>query len=141
MYKVKIYLVGKTKESWLQEALSEYEKRLLGTLQVEWICCKSTSQLESLLEKESHFLCLDPQGKEYTSPSFSTSLIQWFSRFHSRLCVVIGGPEGLPQQVRAKAFSLISLSKMTLTHQMTRLVLMEQIYRALEIERGSAYHK
>ena len=54
---------------------------------------------------------------------------------------VIGGAEGIPPALKAKAKALISLSRMTFTHQITRLILVEQVYRALEIERGSAYHK
>jgi len=141
MYKIKIYSVGKTKESWLQEVLIEYETRLKNTLSIEWILYKSTELLESALEKQEHFLCLDPEGKQYTSPEFSSSFIHWLTQFHSRLCFVIGGAEGIPPQIKKRASSLISLSKMTLTHQMTRLILIEQIYRALEIEKGSAYHK
>ncbi len=141
MYKIKIYSVGKTKESWLQEVLAEYETRLKATLSIEWILFKTTEQLELALEKHDHFLCLDPEGKQYTSPDFSSSLIHWLTLFHSRLCFVIGGAEGISPSLKKRAYQLISLSKMTFTHQMTRVVLLEQIYRALEIEKGSSYHK
>ncbi len=141
MYKIKIYSIGKTKESWLQEVLAEYTTRLKTTLLIEWILLKTTEQLELALRQQDHFLCLDPEGTQYTSPEFSSSLIQWLTQFHSRLCFVIGGAEGIPHSIKKRATQLISLSKMTLTHQMTRIVLLEQIYRALEIEKGSAYHK
>lgn len=141
MYKIKIYSVGKTKEAWLQDVLAEYETRLKTTLSIEWILFKTAQQLELGLEKQDHFLCLDPEGKQYTSPEFSSSLIRWLTQFHSRLCFVIGGAEGLPSSIKKRAGQLISLSKMTLTHQMTRAFLVEQIYRALEIEKGSSYHK
>lgn len=141
MYKIKIYTIGKTKESWLQEATLEYEKRLKSSLSFEWILAKNDEQLIQFLEKEPHFICLDPQGKQSSSQEFSHDLIALLEQCHSRLCFVIGGAEGIPAPLKAKAKGLISLSKMTLTHQITRLILVEQIYRALEIDKGSAYHK
>ena len=141
MHKIKIYSVGKQKEKWLQEALAEYETRLTGVLSVEWILSKTTPQLELLLDKQEHFLCLDPEGRQYTSPEFSSSLIHWLTQQGSRLNFVIGGAEGLPLSLKRRAAHLLSLSKMTFTHQMTRMILLEQIYRALEIHRGSSYHK
>jgi 23S rRNA (pseudouridine1915-N3)-methyltransferase len=141
MYKVKIYTIGKTKEDWLQEALKEYESRLKSSLLVEWILTKNTEQLKQFLEKETNFLCLDPQGKLFSSEEFSTFLIQSLRDYHARLNFVIGGAEGIPTVLKAKSRSLISLSPLTFTHQMTRLILVEQIYRALEIDKGSAYHK
>jgi 23S rRNA (pseudouridine1915-N3)-methyltransferase len=141
VYKIKIYTVGKTKEEWLQEATSEYEKRLKGRLSVEWVLAKNDLQLTQLLEKEAHFICLDPAGKQHSSEAFSDQLTQLLQRGGSRLCFVIGGAEGIPAALKAKAKALFSLSKMTFTHQITRLILIEQIYRALEIDKGSAYHK
>jgi 23S rRNA (pseudouridine1915-N3)-methyltransferase len=141
MLKIKVYSIGKTKEEWLQEAVGEYEKRLKATLSFEWILAKSDEQLKQFLEKEENFICLDPKGKQYSSEEFSAFLTKTFRDCNSRLAFVIGGAEGIPPALKSKAKSLISLSKMTFTHQITRLILVEQIYRALEIERGSAYHK
>jgi 23S rRNA (pseudouridine1915-N3)-methyltransferase len=141
MYKVKVYTVGKTKEDWLQEALSEYEGRLKSSLSFEWILAKSDEQLKQLIEKETNILCLDPQGKQYSSEEFSVFLLKTLQENHSRLSIVIGGSDGIPAAVKARAKYLLSLSKMTFTHQITRLILVEQVYRALEIAKGSAYHK
>jgi 23S rRNA (pseudouridine1915-N3)-methyltransferase len=141
MLKVKVYSVGKTKEAWLQEALNEYERRLKASLLFEWILAKNDEHLKQFLEKEEHFICLDPKGKQYSSEEFSSFLMRAFRDCNSRLVFVIGGAEGVPQGLKDKAKSQLSLSKMTMTHQITRLILIEQIYRALEIERGSAYHK
>ncbi len=141
MYKIKIYSVGKTREPWLQEALQEYEGRLRSSLSFEWILAKTTEQLKQFLEKEEKFLCLDPFGKQLSSEDFSTFLLKSLEEGHSRLAFVIGGAEGLPPELKSRSQALLSLSKMTFTHQITRLILTEQIYRALEIDKGSGYHK
>lgn len=141
MLKIKVYTIGKTKEMWLQTALEEYNNRLKSTLSLEWILAKNEEQLKHFLEKKTNFICLDPFGKQYSSEEFSTFLIQAFRDNHSRLIFVIGGAGGIPAVIKIKAKTLISFSCMTFTHQLTRLILIEQIYRALEIEKGSSYHK
>ncbi|MEI8328760.1 MAG: 23S rRNA (pseudouridine(1915)-N(3))-methyltransferase RlmH [Chlamydiia bacterium] len=141
MFKIKIITVGKTKESWLQEATEEYHKRIKHHILIEWVLCKSSEHLQTCLEKESDFLCLDPTGMQLTSEDFSTFLFSHLEKAGARMTLVIGGAEGLCQDIKKRALALISLSRMTLTHQMTRLILLEQIYRALEIRKGSGYHK
>jgi 23S rRNA (pseudouridine1915-N3)-methyltransferase len=141
MFKIKVYSVGKTKEDWLKQALEVYEGRLKSTLVFEWILAKNDEQLKQFLEKESTFFCLDPQGKHYSSEEFSRFLVKALNENHSRLVLCIGGAEGLPAPIKAKAKQLLSFSRMTFTHQITRLILVEQVYRALEIEKGTGYHK
>lgn len=141
MYKIKIFSVGKTKESWLQQAVAEYEERLATRLRVEWIFVKTDAQLSRILDKEERYICLTPEGKSYSSEGFSAALLSWLERGDSRMGFVIGGAEGIAPEVKKRAAGLLSLSPMTLTHQMTRLLLMEQLYRSLEIDRGSGYHK
>jgi 23S rRNA (pseudouridine1915-N3)-methyltransferase len=141
MIKIKIYSVGKTKEDWLQTALDLYEKRLKSSISFEWILTKTDEQLKQFLEKETNFICLDPNGKQYSSKEFSAFLIKLIEEAHSRISFVIGGAEGIPVSVKAKAKTLLSLSQLTFTHQITRLILIEQIYRAIEIEKGTSYHK
>lgn len=141
MFKIKVFTIGKTKEAWLQEATDEYHKRIKHHMQVEWVLCKNDEQLIATVEKETSWICLDPKGSLMTSEEFSAFLFSQLEKEGSRLSLVIGGAEGLPKILRDKAKELISLSKMTFTHQITRLVLLEQIYRALEIKKGSGYHK
>lgn len=140
MLKLKIFSIGKTKESWLEEALAEYIKRLKPHLTVEMGWAKEESQLVEWAKKEPVVICLDPQGQLFTSEEFSTFLAQCWEKGGSRLTFVIGGAEGLPPALKTK-YPLLSLSSLTFTHQMTRLVLLEQIYRATEIQKGSRYHK
>lgn len=141
MLKIKIITIGKTKEPWLQQASEEYQKRLQKKILIEWILCKNSEHLQICLEKENVFICLDPKGKQMTSEEFSSFLFSTFDDTGARITLVIGGAEGLSEQIKKQSKGLISLSKMTFTHQITRLILLEQIYRALEIQKGSGYHK
>lgn len=136
MFKIKILTIGKCKEIWLEKALSEYEKRLSTTVHFEWILAKDDKELEELCEKES-FIALDPNGTHLNSEAFS----QKFISFGLRQTYVIGGACGLSEKLLKKARFIWSLSSLVFTHQITRLILIEQIYRALEIEKGSKYHK
>ncbi len=137
MIKVKIFSVGKHKHSWLDIALKEYEERLTGAYQFEWILLKDNAALEKALKGEKALIALDPNGKQHTSESFSA----FTSTLGSRMSFCIGGSEGLTPTIKQQATCLISLSKLTFTHQITRLVLLEQIYRADQIQKQTAYHK
>lgn len=140
MLKLKILSVGKTKEKWLEEAFSEYVKRLKPFVQIECLWARDTAQLIEWTQKEPFYLCLDPAGRLLTSEEWAGFLHQQWEKQGARLTFVIGGAEGLPPELKQKAL-LISLSPLTLTHQITRLVFIEQVYRAIEIHRGSQYHK
>ena len=136
MIKIKIYTVGKTKESWLEVALAEYHKRLTGEMTIEWVISKELQPV-----KENFYICLDRQGQQYSSPDFANFLEKESVRSGAKLTFVIGGPEGIPDEIKAKASHLISFSKFTFTHQIARLILLEQLYRSVQIQRGTQYHK
>lgn len=136
MFKVKVLTIGKCKENWLEEALGEYEKRLKGKLTLEWLIAKDDTQLIEWTKSEP-FIALHPKGELLTSEAWSEKML----KLGLRLTFVIGGAEGLPASLLKKALFQWSLSPLTFTHQMTRLILIEQLYRAIEIERGSQYHK
>ncbi|MGK5595361.1 MAG: 23S rRNA (pseudouridine(1915)-N(3))-methyltransferase RlmH [Parachlamydiaceae bacterium] len=139
MLRIKVLSTGKTKEKWLEEAIQEYLKRLSPILSIDFIFFKSDMQLEAQAAKEHSLICLDPNGPLLTSESFSNLLHSSLIKGGSRLTFVIGGPDGLTEGL--KKYPLISFSKMTFTHQICRLILVEQIYRATELEKGSKYHK
>lgn len=136
MFKVKVLTIGRCKETWLAEALCEYEKRLTGKLTIEWHFAKDDEQLTEWALQES-CIAMDPKGELLDSPQWSKKMMQ----LGSRLVFCIGGAEGLPAAIIKHAKFRWSLSPLTFTHQMTRIILVEQIYRAMEIERGSQYHK
>lgn len=141
MYKVKIFSIGKNKAKWLDDGVEEYTRRLKPILSIEWILSKNDDQLAALLAKEENYICLDPKGIQLTSEKFSHYLQQQLLNHGSRLSFVIGGSEGIPEKIKASASSLLSLSTLTYPHQLTRIIFLEQIYRAIEIEKKSPYHK
>lgn len=140
MLKLKILSIGKTKEKWLEEGFQEYVKRLKPTVTIECLWAKDNTQLLEWAQKETFYLCLDPAGQSFTSDQFSNFIFQKWEKEKTRLTFIIGGADGLPPEMKRMGF-LISLSALTFTHQMTRLVLIEQVYRAVEIHKGSKYHK
>lgn len=138
--KIHIISVGKTKEAWLQEAVEIYQERLLGQVQFQFSWVKDNDQLIQLTSKERRAIALDPKGKSYTSEQFSDLFYKEIEAGGAQLAFIIGGAEGLPQEIRSK-YPLLSLSQLTFTHQITRLILVEQIYRAIHIRQGTQYHK
>jgi 23S rRNA (pseudouridine1915-N3)-methyltransferase len=134
MLKIKIIAVGKCKEQWLKEAIAEYEKRLSSTLALTWVEVREA-------EIEPGGIALDPKGDSLDSVSFSQKLMSLFEKQGSKLSFSIGGPDGLSPLLLQKASFRWSLSPLTFTHQLTRLILVEQLYRALQIAKGSPYHK
>lgn len=135
--KVKIHTIGRLKEHWLQEALQEYTKRLQGRIDIAWILSKDDPELIKRVEAENAFIALDSRGLALSSEALHKKLLQ--TGF--QLTFVIGGALGLPQHILSRAAWIWSLSLLTFTHQMTRLILLEQLYRVSEIERNGPYHK
>jgi 23S rRNA (pseudouridine1915-N3)-methyltransferase len=135
MRKIRIYSPGKEKGAFFQEACAEYEKRLTAQAEIIWILPKDNTELLKLLEEETDYICLSPRGNPLTSEQFAKKIEP-----KSRLAFVIGQAEGLPEKLE-KHKDNISLSNLTFTHQMCRLILIEQIYRAHEIFKGTSYHK
>ena len=129
MVKIKIYITGKTKEVWLTRALSEYEQRLRPHMSIEWI-------EQKVLEPVLPYIALDPQGELVSSEGFANIVAD-----RARLTFAIGGADGLLPHHKADAERLVSLSPLTFTHQMSRLILLEQLYRSIAINKGLPYHK
>jgi 23S rRNA (pseudouridine1915-N3)-methyltransferase len=137
MFKVKIYSVHKTKELWLQTAISEYEKRLKPYMSIEWIILKDDKELEKKVLEETFYICLDEKGVKMTSTEFGEKLFQ----IKGKINFIIGSDFGLSDKIKKNANIIISLSDLTFTHQMVRLILIEQLYRAIEIYKNTKYHK
>lgn len=160
--KVNIRIVGrKSSEPWLEEGVEMYEKRLRpSNVEVDTTWHKDNAALMKGIDndksKNHKVVLLDPTGKQPTSEKFAEQVYRWLDEGGSRLSFVIGGAEGLPPELKyparygngnskknnnSDAPMLISLSVLTFTHQFARLLLIEQIYRATEIQKGSGYHK
>ena len=136
MFKVKVIAIGKSKERWLQEALADYEERLQGRLRFEWLLVEDDKALSSLCMKEARLIALDRLGEMWSSEELAK---KWVAE--ARIAFVIGGPKGLPKAVLERASLRWSLSALTFPNQIVRLLLVEQLYRSIESEKGSPYHK
>lgn len=140
MIKIKIISTGKFKEEWLKLAIEEYQKRLSPWMQFEWVLFKSEEELYKEAQKEKNLVALSPDGAIYDSEQFSQTVMDLIEKSQSRLSILIGGAFGIPKEILKKV-PTISLSKLTWSHQTVRLLIMEQLYRAFEIQKGSSYHK
>lgn len=140
MLKIQIITIGKNKDDWLNSAIAEYEKRLKAVMQFKWKFVKNNQELIQAT-KELPIICLDSNGSSFTSEEFSQYFFSQVEKNGSKIAFVIGGADGIPKQVFDSSIGICSFSKLTFTHQQIRLLLVEQIYRAYEIQRGSSYHK
>lgn len=145
MIRVNLVCVGKLKESYLREACAEYQKRLSRFCRME---VKELPERASLKEEaedilaacKGHTFALAIEGKQCGSEKFAEKLQTLFDR-GTEITFVIGSSCGLDGKVKERADELLSFSEMTFPHQLMRVVLLEQIYRAFTIQTGSPYHK
>ncbi len=155
MLAVTILMVGKTRESFIQEGVAFYQKRLqpfvhltlknvreekeAGGLAAEAVKVREGERLRAQIPPRANVIALTPQGREFTSEEFAA----WLTgrELESRpLAFLIGGHLGLDRQTLAAASERLALARLTLTHELSRLVLLEQIYRAMTIKTGHPYH-
>jgi 23S rRNA (pseudouridine1915-N3)-methyltransferase len=154
--KITILVIGKTDQKFIKEGINLYSRRLAHYCDfkiIEIPDLKKTKNIvadqrkilegEKILskmgaEKELHLF--DEYGKNYSSREFAGFIEQKMIHGLKELIFVIGGPYGFSDEVKQKAVSVISLSKMTFSHQLARLLCVEQIYRAFSIIRGEPYH-
>ena len=139
--KFSIYSAQKTKEKSILELEAEYVKRLKGSNPIEFIEYSNTSALFSQNKNNTFVVILDETGVNWTSTQLAHELERLACDGKSQVQFVIGGPEGFDDSTKKKGDLCLSLSKLTFTYQMTRLILVEQIYRAVMINRGTPYHK
>lgn len=144
MHTIEIVSVGKNKEPWLQEAWDLYLQRLQSHLKVNVQWFKNTETLDQYLQEHPETILLDPKGALLDSRKFKDYLWDRSRHYKGKISIAIGPDEGFSPEQRQKAQeskALISFSPMTLTHQMCRIMLIEQVYRAVQIDLGSPYHK
>jgi len=153
--KVKLIVVGKTDEAYLNEGIGKYVDRLKHYIDFEIITIpdvklgkkknavlqkeKEGELILSKINKSDFLILLDENGKEYSSIGFS-ELIQKRMNASTNFSFVVGGPFGFSKNVYSRANTKLSLSQMTLSHQMIRLFFVEQLYRACSILKGEKYH-
>lgn len=158
--RITVLSVGKLKERFYREAVSEYEKRLgrycrlellevadekteedLSDLMAEQIKAREAARLLPRIRPDCYCIALAIEGEKLDSVTFSRRLDRLAVSGNSDICFVIGGSLGLHPDVLRRADSLLSFSDMTFPHQLMRVILLEQIYRAFRISRGEPYHK
>ena len=160
MLNIHLICIGKLKESYLREAAAEYQKRLgaFCRLEITEIApaklpeYSSPALVEAALAQESalilakipastkvYALCIE--GKQLSSGELSAKLMTETNRGVSSIAFIIGGSHGLSEELKKQANLLLSMSKMTFPHQLARIMVLEQLYRAFMISSGGKYHK
>lgn len=158
--KTKIIAVGKLKEKYLKDGIAEYVKRMSRFTKFEMIELAdektpdnaSHAENQRIMEKEGnrilarvsdrdYVIVLAIEGNQFSSEKFSKTLEKAILHGYSDIVFIIGGSLGLAPQVKSRANLLMSFGLFTLPHQLMRLILTEQIYRAFMIQQGSPYHK
>lgn len=137
--KVLLLMVDKTENGICKTGLNDYSSRLKHYLPFEYKEIKNEQILKSLQPTDTVVL-LDERGTERSSIEFADWLQKKMTSTRERLVFVIGGPFGFTKEVYARANEMISLSKMTFSHQMVRIIFTEQLYRACTILKGEKYH-
>ncbi len=151
---IKIIMIGKTNESYITEGITVFLDRLKHYFRSEWIelPIKKTAttidqllsveglQILKLVEKSDYLVLLDEKGKEFSSTTFAGWLEKHLASSGGNLIFVIGGAYGFHNTVYERANMKMALSQMTFTHQMVRLIFVEQLYRAFTIIKNEKYH-
>lgn len=159
MLNINIICVGKIKENYLKDAISEYSKRLskfcnlnitelsdeklpnkLNDSIINEIKNKECNKIIQTIKKDSYIICLDLKGKNFSSEEFSQKIDNIALNFNSSITFVIGGTLGLNQEILSLANEKICFSKMTFPHQLIRVFLLEQLFRAFKISNNETYH-
>ncbi len=152
--KLSLLWVGKTKNRQLLSLLQEYERRIRRFCELRLIEIKSEEQGNALrvvaregerllakIRTDDFLIALDRRGRDLSSEDFGKLIAEKRNHSLKNLVFLVGGPFGLSEPIRARADQLLSLSRMTLNHEITRLVLLEQVYRAFTLMHGIPYHK
>lgn len=154
--KITLLVIGKTDASYFTQAISEYVNRLghyipfdievipdlknTKTLSVEQQKTKEGELILKTLQSSDYLVLLDDKGKEYTSMQFANYIEKKTHTVSKRLVFLIGGPYGFSQEIYDRANEKLTLSRMTFSHQMIRLIFVEQLYRAMTILNNEPYH-
>lgn len=158
--KIKIIGVGKVKKKYFTQGINEYAKRMdkfcnftvvevkdekapesLSEAQMEQVKQKEGERILNKISHDDYVFALAIEGKEYDSIGFAKKIADLTTYGHSKIDFVIGGSLGLSPEVMKRADATVSFGRFTMPHQLMRLVLSEQIYRAFMINSGSPYHK
>lgn len=159
MLSINVICVGKIKETYLKDAINEYSKRLskycnfniievqdeklpdkMNNSIISDIKIKECKKIENCIKKDSYTIALDLKGNQFTSEEFSKKIDDIALNFNSTLNFIIGGTLGLTDELLNISNEKICFSKMTFPHQLIRVFLLEQLFRAFKISKGETYH-
>lgn len=157
---IELICVGKLKEKYLKQGIAEYVKRLgayanvsmvevadeatadqMSDVEIDQILAKEAEKIKARLDPQRKVIVLAIEGKVISSEELAQQLDQYATYGDSKVTFIIGGSLGLADELKKSADLSISFGRITLPHQLMRLVLVEQIYRAFRINKGHAYHK
>lgn len=154
--KIALLVIGKTDASYFVQAINEYTNRLTHYIPFELTVIPDIKNVKNLTEPQQkekegelilkslqtgdYLVLLDEHGKEYSSMQFASYIEKKMHTISKRLVFVVGGPYGFSEAIYRVASEKISLSKMTFSHQMIRLIFVEQVYRAMTILNNEPYH-
>lgn len=153
--KIKLLLVGKTTDESIRNIEADYEKRIKRYTAFESVVIDNSSvrngpeliikqkEGEMILKRVSatdHLILLDERGKIYSSVQFANEVNNWMNSYKKTVVLTIGGAYGFSEDVKKRANGMISLSAMTFSHQIVRVIMLEQVYRAFTILNNEPYH-
>lgn len=157
---IELICVGKLKEKYLKQGIAEYLKRLgayatvkvievadeatgdnMSETEIDQVLAKEAEKIKTRLDPQRKVIVLAIEGKVISSEERASQLEQYATYGHSKVTFIIGGSLGLANELKKSADLSISFGRITLPHQLMRLVLVEQVYRAFRINNGHAYHK
>ncbi len=141
MLSILVLCVGTLKEAYLRDAIKEYSKRIGGYAKLTVRETKTDRELIPLLPSKSYKIALCVEGKQLSSEELAAKLEELPNRGISEVTFVIGDSDGMGEDVKAACDLRLSFSRMTFPHQLMRVILLEQIYRALSILNHGKYHK
>ena len=140
MLGITIICVDKLREAYLREAAAEYEKRMSSYCRLKTIEVTGDSESVSVLPLRAYKIALCIEGRQLSSEEFAEKIEDIKIRGYSEIAVIIGGTDGMSEAVKSKCDLRLSFSRMTFPHPLMRVILLEQLYRALNIGAGGKYH-
>ena len=131
--RLSINAIGKIKKNWIREGINQYKKRM-----TDLIIYESKSFNIDNIPVNNIIICLTEEGQLFNSIELTSLLLNFKNK---KINFLIGGADGIPSDIKDKSHLLLSLSPLTFPHELARLILIEQIYRAISISNGSPYHR
>ena len=152
---IRILMLGKNKDDYLEEAVQDFIKKLRPFCKLELVYLKDekvhtdvkkilaveAQRIREQLQEKEFVVVLDEKGKGFSTVQLHQQFSQWIDRGTGNIAFIIGSSHGLAAEIKAEADFLLSLSPLTMNHQIVRIVLLEQVYRVFTLLRGMKYHK